>query len=400
MITDPVAVSFVLAAIVALAVWLEPRAAPFRAMGAALLTILCGMTLSNVGILPAASRAYDFIAGPAVNAGIVLILLSVDVRTVVQAGPHMLAAFGIGAVGSAVGSGAAAVLLADHIGADTWKLAGQYAATYTGGGVNFAAVGAALGTRGELFAAGLAADVMVTAAWMATCLIVPLVFAGPASARPGAPGATRPGAPAAGVSTVDSSGFDPEKAEQAGLAERLSASRGPLRLSDVSVLAALVLGALVASDLLATWTAPVPQVLWLTTIALVIAQVPGLRSIRGSAMMGNYLILLFLSTTGARSVIARILAVGPPVVVFALLTVAIHGAVIFGVGRLFRLDLPTLAVASQANVGGPSSAIALSSARGYQSQLLPGVAAGLLGYAAGNYVGFAVAALMRAILGA
>jgi len=391
-ITDPGAVAFVLATIVALAVWLEPRAAPFRAMGAALITILCGMTLSNAGILPAASTAYDFIAGPAVNAGIVLILLSVDVRTVVQAGPHMLAAFGIGAVGSAVGSGVAAVLLADHIGADSWKLAGQYAATYTGGGVNFAAVGAALDTRGELFAAGLAADVMVTAAWMATCLIVPLLFAGPAPPPPGTP--------VAGAAAVGPPRIDPDKADQAGLAERLSASRGPLRLGDVSVLVALVLGALVASDLLATWTAPVPRVLWLTTIALVIAQVPGLRTIRGSAMMGNYLILLFLSTTGARSVVARILAVGPPVVVFALLTVAIHGAVIFGVGRLFGLDLPTLAVASQANIGGPSSAIALSSARGYQNQLLPGVAAGLLGYAAGNYVGFAVAAVMRGILGA
>jgi len=115
-------------------------------------------------------------------------------------------------------------------------------------------------------------------------------------------------------------------------------------------------------------------------------------------MIGNYLILMFLSTTGARSVVAKILAVGPPVVLFALLTVAIHGVVIFGVGRLFRLDLATLAVASQANIGGPSSAIALSSARGYQSELLPGVAAGLLGYAAGNYVGFAVAAIMRGVI--
>jgi uncharacterized membrane protein len=67
---------------------------------------------------------------------------------------------------------------------------------------------------------------------------------------------------------------------------------------------------------------------------------------------------------------------------------------------LVRLDLATLAVASQANVGGAASALAIAGARGYTDRLLPGVAVGLLGYAVGNYFGFAVAALMRGLLGA
>jgi uncharacterized membrane protein len=88
------------------------------------------------------------------------------------------------------------------------------------------------------------------------------------------------------------------------------------------------------------------------------------------------------------------------VVYYALITVGLHGLVIFGVGRLVGLDLKTLAVASQANIGGPASAMALATARGYTDRLLPGVAVGLLGYAAGNYLGFAVATLMRGVLGA
>jgi uncharacterized membrane protein len=64
-----------------------------------------------------------------------------------------------------------------------------------------------------------------------------------------------------------------------------------------------------------------------------------------------------------------------------------------------RLDLRTLVVASQANVGGAASAIAIAGARGYTDRLLPGVAVGLLGYAIGNYFGFVVAALMRMFLG-
>ena len=75
-----------------------------------------------------------------------------------------------------------------------------------------------------------------------------------------------------------------------------------------------------------------------------------------------------------------------------------HGVLIFGIGRLARLDLPTLVVASQANVGGAASAIAIAGACGYTDRLLPGVAVGLLGYAIGNYLGFVVAALMKIVL--
>ena len=63
-----------------------------------------------------------------------------------------------------------------------------------------------------------------------------------------------------------------------------------------------------------------------------------------------------------------------------------------------KLDLGTLAIASQANVGGAASAMAMASARGYGDRLLPGVAVGLLGYAVGNYLGFGVATIMRSIL--
>ena len=59
----------------------------------------------------------------------------------------------------------------------------------------------------------------------------------------------------------------------------------------------------------------------------------------------------------------------------------------------------TLAVASQANVGGPASAMALAGARGYGDRLLPGVAVGLLGYAVGNYSGFAIALWVRGMVG-
>ncbi len=225
----------------------------------------------------------------------------------------------------------------------------------------------------------------MTAIWMATCLTVPVVFA--ARSRPA--NVTREVETA--VETLDDS--------SPSLHQMLYSSIGAIRLEDLGLMAVIVLGTLWASDWLGVALAPVPSVLFLTTIALLLAQIPAVKGLRGAGVIGNYLVLIFLASNGAMSVIANIVVIGPPIVYYALITVSVHGLIIFGVGHLVGLDLKTLAVASQANVGGPASAMALATARGYTDRLLPGVAVGLLGYAAGNYLGLAVAAVIRGVIG-
>ncbi len=299
-------------------------------------------------------------------------------RSVLEAGPTMLAAFFLGAFGTAVGAIAASLVLAPELGEETWKLAGQFTGTYIGGGMNFAALGQAFATSGNLFTAAIAADVVITAIWMAACLSVPVLLG---RGRGGEP-------PAPAEETSDAAG-------PMTLERRLYSSGDPVALTDAAALVAIALGAVLLSRVLAAWVPLLPEVLWLTTLALAFGQVKPVQRLAGSAMLGNYLVLLFLASNGAQSVLANIVRVGPAVFYFACLTVGIHGILIFGLGRLVRIDLGTLAVASQANVGGAASAMAMASARGYTDRLLPGVAVGLLGYAIGNYVGFAVAALMR-----
>ena len=382
MIEDPFAVFLALAAVVFVAIQLERHVGVFRSLGAALVGILLAMLLSNIGILPGTSPTYEFLMGTGVNLAIALILLSVDLGSVLKAGSGMLAAFGIGALGTAVGAITGGLLLSGVVGPETWKLAGQFTGTYTGGGANFAALGRAFETSADLFSAATAADVIVTAVWMVACLAVPVLL-----------GRSKQGqgeeAPVAGESPAEG---------QLTLERTLQSSVKPVSLSDTAALVAIAMGAVWGADQLAGLL-PIHEVLWLTTIVLILAQVPAVKALSGSALFGNYLLLLFLASNGARSVIANLVAVGPPVFYYAIITVALHGVVIFGIGRLARLDYATLAVASQANVGGAASAIALAGARGYTNQLVPGVAVGLLGYAVGNYLGFVVAAMMRGLLG-
>lgn len=399
MISDPVAVLVVLASIVYLAVSLEEKYRWAKSLGSALLGILMGMLLSNIGILPGENETYRFLVGPGVSVGIVLILFSVDVRTVFSAGPRMLAAFGIAALGTAAGAITGGLLWSGLVGPETWKLTGQFTGTYTGGGVNFAALGEALGTQADMFTAGIAADVIITAIWLAVCLTVPVAFAR-WNPRGGDTGLEGGASPEGAASPADGSSNGPVASEDATLEKTLFASRRPIKLTDVAALVALGIGTVRAAEHIGELVPVLPEVLWLTTIAILLAQIPAVRRLAGSAVIGNYLVLLFLASNGARSVIANIVEVGPGVFYFAATTVAVHGLILFGLGRLAGLQLSTLAVASQAAIGGPASAMALASARGYADKLLPGVAVGLLGYAMGNYIGYFIAQVMRGILGA
>lgn len=375
MITNSFAVFFILTLVVLLSVYLEAQYRLFKSLSAALVGILVAMVLSNTGLIPGSSRAYDVLIDPGISLGIVLILLEVNLKTIRQAGPVMLAAFGLGAVGTAAGAFVSAMVLAPAVGPETWKLAGQFTGTYNGGGVNFAALGRAFDTSSDLFSAAIAADVLITAIWLMCCLAAPVLFA-----------RSRRGDPSA-------------KDSQAQLAESLYSSKAPTTLADATLLVVVAVGTVWIARRLGTWIPLIPEVLWLTTITLLVAQIPRIKAISGAAMWGYYLLLLFLTTNGAQSVVKNIIAVGPAVLYFAVGTVAIHGLFVFGLGWLLRLDPSTLAVASQANVGGPASAMALATARGSTHLVLPGIAVGLVGYAIGNYTGFAVGMLARSVLG-
>lgn len=380
---NPVLVLFALSAIVLAALCLEARVVAFKKLGAAATAILTALVLSNVGLLPGTSPVYDFLMGRAVIGGVILVLLSVNLSSLRDAGRTMLLAFAIGAVGSAVGAVVMARLVNGAVGPDTWKLSGQFTATYIGGGMNYAAVGQELQTRSDLFAAGIAADVIVTAIWLVACLVIPELFP---RRQDGAsdPAATR--APA-----------QPEAAQ--GLAARLRSSVEPMTLVDFAGLTFVTLGTIWASDVVTDWWPAVPRVIWLTTIALAVAQVPIVRTLSGSVVLGNFLLLLFLASNGAKSVIANIVAVGPAIFYFASGTVAIHGVIIFGLGRLLKMNGDVLSIASQANVGGATTAMSLAAARRRPDLILPGVAVGMLGNALGNYAGIAVAYVSKSLIG-
>jgi uncharacterized membrane protein len=72
----------------------------------------------------------------------------------------------------------------------------------------------------------------------------------------------------------------------------------------------------------------------------------------------------------------------------------VHGVLIVGLGSLFFRDWEMIAIASQANVGGGTTAMALAETFHRNELILPAILVGSLGTALGTYIGFAIVAFL------
>ena len=382
---DPLFILAVLLLLIVLSEWLSRRGG-FRYFGSALIVILLGAVAANLRIIPAGSTpeapvpVYDAIFTYVAPIGIFWLLLPVNLRDVLKAGLPLIALFLLGALGTLAGAvlGMWAVRGATTIGPLYQAIAGMFTGTYIGGSANFNAIALHYGVvrDGPLYSGSIVVDNIVTTVWFVATLAIPraVVYLRPARLTKSA---------AASGPIVD-----------------LAAERETLDPGGLGIVLALGAAGFWASELLARALAGagvgVPPILILTTLALVLAQIPVVSRLPGTRVLGMCSVYLFLCVIGAfcdLQALGRLGGIGIVLLAFASITVAAHGVLLFAIAWLFRMDMDGAAVASQANVGGSTSALALAKALGREDLLLPGILLGSLGNAIGTFAGFLAARL-------
>jgi uncharacterized membrane protein len=359
-----------------------------RNFGTALLVILITAVIANIGLIPTSSSAknpvpvYDFIFSTLAPLSILWLLLKVNLRDILKAGLPIIFLFVVGSFATAAGVilGMKVINGPEAIGPLYNAIGGMFTGTYSGGSINFNAVALhyEVMKEGILFGGTIAVDNIITALWMMMCIAIPTAFR---RFWPKTKTIERPG------DTEADLGIDED-----------TEALHPFELAITIFIGASVLSfSNWLGDYLDSIGFAVPSILILTIIALILAQIPYINKLKGPRLLGLFTVYIFLCVIGAYcdfGALGDIGYLGLNLLIFGLVIIIVHAIIIFGVARLFKLDLDMAAVASQANIGGSTSALALARSLGRKDLVLPAVLIGSLGNALGTFLGFWVAGIL------
>jgi uncharacterized membrane protein len=384
-IQQPLYILTILLLLVLFSEWLAQKKF-FKHIGSVLLVIIFAAILANLSIIPSSHNAtplYDGIFHYAAPLGLFFLLLQVKLKDLKLAGLPMIIMFLIGSMATIAGVVIGYMILnpQSHKINLAYAVAGMYTGTYIGGSANLNAIALEYGVNkdGTLFAAINAADNIITTIWMMMTIILPSIF----------------------------QRYFPRKRKIAPQFEKLSDEElkkqmlqpaNNIQLSDIAILLALGLGTMFISEQASSYIKGLPSILVLTTIALIFAQLPFVQKLQGTKIMGFILIMLFLAVVGAYCDINALLNSGNAagtLLLWVTLIVFIHGILIFSIGGLFKQDWDIVSIASNANIGGATSAPVCANSIGRPDLQLPGLLAGSVGNAIGTYLGILVAEFLK-----
>ena len=140
------------------------------------------------------------------------------------------------------------------------------------------------------------------------------------------------------------------------------------------------------------------QYVWITTIAVLFATFfpKQAESMHGAQEIGTWLIYLFYFVIGVPASISLIIKNAPLLLVFCLIMVVVNMLFCFIGGKLLNYPLEDIIIASNANIGGPTTAAGMAISQGWYKLVGPAMLTGTFGYVIGTYLGIIVGSLLGA----
>lgn len=380
----------------ALAIYLEQKYRWAAKITGCVIALILAILLSNIGIIPMDAPVWDNIWSYVVPLSLPLLLLQCDIRKIGKESGRILIIFLIGAVGTTCGALIGFVLLNKFI-PELSGLAGAYTGTYIGGSANFAALNAAFGVSGEMVSAAVVADNLLMVLYFFVLIAIPSIgffrrhFSHPHVDE----------VEAARINTRDN------ETHTAAFWERKEIS-----LKDIAFACAAAFVIVALSNTIAGgFSAVIPasgavlsilntllgnQYLWITTITMLCATfAPGFfGAIKGSQELGTFLIYLFFFVIGVPASVPMIVMNSPLLLLFAAIVVITNMFFSFIGGKLLKFNLEDIILASNANIGGPTTAVAMAISKGWTKLVGPVLLIGTLGYVLGTYAGLLVGSIL------
>lgn len=373
--------SFVLTSVLLLSVFgvtLERRTMVGKALSAPLATMALALTVANLGVIPFVSPIYTMINKFLVPLAVPMLLFDSDLKRVWSDTGTLLLCFFVGAFSTIVGTLVAYPLFSlTSLGADTgWRVACALAARHIGGAINFVAVAETLNLPGTAISAAIAADNVVVALYFAFLFYI-----------------SKPGEDEnLGVEIKESDVADPEDVTNESTGITLPTLGIALSVSSLLV----TLGRILTRAILPPGTSALPLMSVLTVISAT-AFPKFFRTIRtAGTAVGILFIQMFFAASGAAGNLGLVLRSAPSLFAFSTVQIGVHFGTLMLLGRgLFKLEPRELYLASNANVGGPTTAAAMAQAKEWKRLVMPALLVGILGYATATAIALGLGPVLQ-----
>ena len=329
--------------------------------------ILLGILLSNTGVIPTKSQAYDFIGGVLMPMAIPLLLIKADLRRIFRESGRVMIGFGIAALSTITGALIGYLLL--DLGNIGPKAAAVYSAGWIGGAVNFVAVSEAVAMTPDEFSVAMGASSPVSVIALMALLTLPSIKL------------LRKWLPSTIIDRDDVGG------------QTLQMQVEDMLPVQVVGLMAISAGICAIAEVISDWMGYSQYyVLVITVLTLLVANVfPAyMGRLRGEFSLAMLLMYLFFAAIGCGTDATSFLGSALVLFFYGLTIIGIHLLVVIAVSRFFRLDLAEVVIASAAALVGPAPAAAIASARQWPTLVTPAVMCGIFGYAIANFIGVAI----------
>lgn len=390
LITEPTTLFAFLAAILGLVFWLstiERFRRFFELMPPVIWAYFLPMFTTTLGVTPDNSVVYDWMSTYLLPFSLFLLMITVDLRAILNLGPIALIMMITGTAGIVIGGPISYMVFGGMLPEDAWKGFAALSGSWIGGTANMVAIKESVGTSDAMLGPIIVVDTVVGYGWMGI-----LIFLSAVQKR---------------FDSWVNADTSIIEATNERLVE-LDTKRRPASIADLTGIFGLAFAATVVAINIAGVLPKLgdPTIISATTWAVLIVVTIGLvlsftklRQIEraGASRVGFLALYLLLTSIGAKANLIAVLE-APVYLAAGVLWISIHVALLLLVAKLVRAPLFFVATGSMANIGGAASAPIVASV--YYPAMAPvGLLMAVAGYILGIYAALGCAWLLGVVAG-
>jgi len=375
----------IITSIAATSIFLEQKYKWASKITGCVIAMVIASLFSNFKIIPTESKVYDDVWSFLVPLAIPLLLFKANIKKIWKESGRLVILFLLSSLGTLIGVFVGFFILKNFIPM-LYKVSAMMTGSYIGGSVNFAAMSQSFDVPGEVVSAAVVSDNLIMAVYFLLLIALPsmafiLKFLKQKTI----------------VKNNSENNFSANfwKAKEISLKDIALCIAASFAIVFVSqVIADYFNSVIPASDISLSFLRGMVgnKYLMITTITMILATYfpKFFGDLGGSQEIGALIIQIFFVVIGIPASVSLIVEKSPLLLVFCAIIVSVNLLVTLFFGRIFKYKIEEVVMASNANIGGPTTAAAMAIAKGWTSLIVPVMLVGCLGYVLGNYFGIFV----------